>query len=923
MLETTDPVEDKIEEYRQRVNSLLKSYKDKHDPINNYDSSNISVTTPVTAQGPPNLDIESLSQESDQLIAKASLKIRKLKSNLGQIGPLKWLKLWRQKRKAELINTELESLIPKLKDAKEDATLWLNTLKEQRSSAYLNGHTLIEEMKNSINRYESLLDFYDELSNDCRQINFNVSQIVSELLISICFNCEVLKMAHSRKHRSNRNNSISKQTNTYPVHPLHNHHLLHPHPPNTKKPHKTGFSSESSNLSNSNPLNHKTSHKPTISKLTYADVVRNIETTSTAPQIGILTAENLTILNQQQQISSKVQSPIQLETIQNYNDQSSHSNNNSPNNHNPNCSSPSPTKNEIIGNGIAKNLNSELDRSINNQDEHTNSNSQKSESKTLSIDVDYTANDIGAPHNPRKTDYDEIENWSSSANNNNNNNVNIYDDNNNISLIHNDTNNKESQHINIQIHPHSQSPYNKLIEPTSNQSIYMQLIPPDPIEPAVWQDFSSITLAHQSSIARMPYSPHSRNHLPVVLTAGSSPLLGLSPNSPDKIARRIHALRSMSSPELSTTNIGSPLRLQNKIAIRTSSSLSGTSLLSPDYDKANMLRNSWGGGSVSSSSGSSPTRIPTMNHDINNNYISVSPNSRSSSSSENGHNSSSSFDIKSVTNVSDGSMSPVSVKSNEIDHIPESDSKDIVNNLFIQNNNSDNNNNDNNDNNMIDTTHNNSNNNTDNININTDTNTNTNNITLSIEKSLEINSTPDNNIDTKLPFQIQPYNDNSSQNTTSDTSSTIQDSKSPTSTISLSSISNNTMSNSNISTTSSDTNITDNQNSNKTSNNNTTTPTPTPTNAAINKTFSFDNTNTNNKMTISTPSKTTPLKLMEPLMAGSDAISKYQELEFQKYLPYLESNEKYIVEDQDYMDIIEKIRKCGLVCRLLIVIQLL
>ena len=206
-----ESTEQKLEEYRQRVNSLLKSYKETRLSSSNInlESTPYSNSSPIPPTqlrlGPPNIDLVSLSQESDQLVSKATMKLRKLESSLGKLGPLKWLKQWRIKRKAEVISTDIDNFLPKLREAKENTNLWIDVLKEQKLIAFTTAQSLSEDIKNSISKYETLLDFYDELSNDCRQINFDVSQIVSELLISICFNSDVLSMTYGRKRRTPSN----------------------------------------------------------------------------------------------------------------------------------------------------------------------------------------------------------------------------------------------------------------------------------------------------------------------------------------------------------------------------------------------------------------------------------------------------------------------------------------------------------------------------------------------------------------------------------------------------------------------------------------------------------------------------------------------------------------------------------------------
>jgi hypothetical protein len=165
----------KAEDYRLRGNSLLL-----------LDLKSQGSTTEDLL--PPSWNLNQLENQSEDFIQRASNRIKKLKISFGEIGLGQYIKRWRNVRKAGLLSAELESLLPKLKSTEEEVRLWRDVLVELKSSTISQGHVLLVKVQNSIKKYEKRLDFYDELNNDCRQVNFDVSQTISELLHSVAFN---------------------------------------------------------------------------------------------------------------------------------------------------------------------------------------------------------------------------------------------------------------------------------------------------------------------------------------------------------------------------------------------------------------------------------------------------------------------------------------------------------------------------------------------------------------------------------------------------------------------------------------------------------------------------------------------------------------------------------------------------------------
>jgi hypothetical protein len=169
-------ISSKIENYRRRANSILKA-----------NSVHISDGEEMVPAEAPAWDLESLENESDQLLSKAEIRLKKLKSTFSQMGLFRWIKRWRSIRKAEQISLELDNLYPKLKTTHEEVQLWLDVLKQEKSLTVIQGYKLVSEIQHSIQTYQSKLHHYEDLNNDCLQISFDISQFASELLDILAF----------------------------------------------------------------------------------------------------------------------------------------------------------------------------------------------------------------------------------------------------------------------------------------------------------------------------------------------------------------------------------------------------------------------------------------------------------------------------------------------------------------------------------------------------------------------------------------------------------------------------------------------------------------------------------------------------------------------------------------------------------------
>jgi hypothetical protein len=71
--------------------------------------------------------------------------------------------------------------------------LWLEAIHEKKESTLLESTNMLKDMEDSIIVYESYVDFYDELINDCLKISLDVSRELTDLRIAGAFN-EVIQI---------------------------------------------------------------------------------------------------------------------------------------------------------------------------------------------------------------------------------------------------------------------------------------------------------------------------------------------------------------------------------------------------------------------------------------------------------------------------------------------------------------------------------------------------------------------------------------------------------------------------------------------------------------------------------------------------------------------------------------------------------
>lgn len=195
--------EKKLKDYRIRVNSLSVIPRTPEIPINPNDkrrsvsesagfisSSTFGGNRSVsTTQAPlsPIWDLTKLAHDSESLATSAAKEIKKSDS-LKNGGLVAWIRKWNRKKQVGKVYAMFETLLPKLKRTEEEVFLWLTAVSEKKDAILLESSNMLKDMESSIILYESYVDFYDEIINECLKISLNVSRELSDLRIAGAFN---------------------------------------------------------------------------------------------------------------------------------------------------------------------------------------------------------------------------------------------------------------------------------------------------------------------------------------------------------------------------------------------------------------------------------------------------------------------------------------------------------------------------------------------------------------------------------------------------------------------------------------------------------------------------------------------------------------------------------------------------------------
>ena len=135
----------------------------------------------------PNWDLVKLAHESESLAQCAAKEIKKSEFNKNG-GLIAWIRKWSRKKQIGKVIAMFDDLLPRLKTTEEEVFLWLTALAEKKESTLLESSNMLKDMEASIGIYESYVDFYDELINDCLKISLEVSRELSDLRIAGAFN---------------------------------------------------------------------------------------------------------------------------------------------------------------------------------------------------------------------------------------------------------------------------------------------------------------------------------------------------------------------------------------------------------------------------------------------------------------------------------------------------------------------------------------------------------------------------------------------------------------------------------------------------------------------------------------------------------------------------------------------------------------
>jgi hypothetical protein len=197
--------EKKLKDYRNRVNSLSNIPRSTEASISGekrrcVSESNASVNGIAslaslncpTSNVPsiplsPTWDLVKLAHDSDFLVQSAAKEMKKFDSSKNG-GLVAWIRKWSRKKQIGKVVAMFDDLLPKLQNTEEEVLLWLTALSEKKESTLVESSNMLKDMESSIGVYESYVDFYDELINDCLKISLDVSRELSDLRIAGAFN---------------------------------------------------------------------------------------------------------------------------------------------------------------------------------------------------------------------------------------------------------------------------------------------------------------------------------------------------------------------------------------------------------------------------------------------------------------------------------------------------------------------------------------------------------------------------------------------------------------------------------------------------------------------------------------------------------------------------------------------------------------
>ena len=195
--------EKKLKDYRNRVNSLSniprtpdnnlnekrRSVSESNASVSSFQNMLSSSSSGNVPQAPlsPSWDLVKLAHDSENLALSAAKEIKKSDYNKNG-GLVAWIRKWSRKKQLSKVYAMFETLLPKLKTTEEEVLLWLTAVSEKKESTLLESSTMLSAMESSISVYESYVDFYDELINDCLKISLDVSRELSDLRIAGAFN---------------------------------------------------------------------------------------------------------------------------------------------------------------------------------------------------------------------------------------------------------------------------------------------------------------------------------------------------------------------------------------------------------------------------------------------------------------------------------------------------------------------------------------------------------------------------------------------------------------------------------------------------------------------------------------------------------------------------------------------------------------
>lgn len=184
-----------------RISTLVKNSFSNSSSHNNNSNSSSSNGNDVYSMDARFYDIAELEHECNALVTHANRRMTsylfnfKDKTNAGNM--FQWIKKWYKKRKEHKLYYKLECILPKLSKAEHDLTRCLHMSKSKIQQSIDKGIIILRNLKQLVEVFEDNINYYDDLLNDGRSLNYRISNEIVTITTADSFESEVLILSTS------------------------------------------------------------------------------------------------------------------------------------------------------------------------------------------------------------------------------------------------------------------------------------------------------------------------------------------------------------------------------------------------------------------------------------------------------------------------------------------------------------------------------------------------------------------------------------------------------------------------------------------------------------------------------------------------------------------------------------------------------